>query len=102
MRWVVHKSTGGTCRWIPEPVGLVGNAWLWLLRETDKLQQLQLGRFAGAPSWTLRFESLMGDPRPGEGGRWCTSSGESRRERQYRGDEASATAGKNGSWSSGK
>ena len=35
-----------------------------LLRETDKLQQLQLGRFAGAPSWTLRFESLMGDPRP--------------------------------------
>ena len=56
----------------------------------------------GAPSWTLRFESPRVDLRPGEAGRWCTSSGESRRERQYRGDEASAAAGKNGRWSSGK
>ena len=56
----------------------------------------------GAPSGPLRFESPQKDPRPGEAGRWCTSGGESRRERQYRGDEASAAAGKNGRWSSGK
>ena len=102
MRWVVHKSTGGTCRWIPEPVGLVGNAWLWLLRETDKLQQLQLGRFAGSAFLDPALRVAYGGPAPGEAGRWCTSSGESRRERQYRGDEASAAAGKNGRWSSGK
>jgi hypothetical protein len=51
----------------------------------------------GVPFWPLRFESPGVDLRPGEAGRWCTSSGESRRERQYRGDEASKRrSGNNG------
>ena len=39
-----------------------------------------------------RCESPRKDLRPDRVGHWCTSSGELRRERQYRGDEASIGA----------
>ena len=39
-----------------------------------------------------RCESPGQDLRPDGVGHWCTSSGELRRERQYRGDEASIGA----------
>jgi hypothetical protein len=87
----------------PGACGLCGQRLpLKLQRETDMLRGYNSAALPGAPFWPLRFESPGRDPRPGEAGRWCTSSGESRRERQYRGDEASAAAGGERRWSGGQ
>jgi hypothetical protein len=75
---------------IPEPVDLVGNAFRQVCCAL-KLE-LELGHPPGAPRPPRASSRLGRTCAPAGVGHWCTSSGELRRERQYRGDEASIGA----------